>query len=65
MKVKRMVITEILRSIWLFSANKIKNSESGSTQPTRLIIELNSSLRHIIVTSMPSRAATAGKAPKA
>ena len=30
MKVKRMGITEILRRIWLFSANKIKSSESGS-----------------------------------
>ena len=32
-KVKRMGITEILRSIWLFSANK-KSSESFSKQPT-------------------------------
>jgi hypothetical protein len=45
-----MGITEILRRIWLFSANKIKSSESFSKQPTQLIIELNSSLRHIIVT---------------
>ena len=50
MKVKRMGITEILRRIWLFSANKIKSSESVSEQPTQLIVELNSSLRHIIVT---------------
>ena len=50
MKVKRMGITEILRRIWLFSANKIKSSESVSKQPTQLIIELNLSLRHIIVT---------------
>ena len=50
MKVKRMGITEILRRIWLFSANKIKSSESGSKQPTQLIVELNLSLRHIIVT---------------
>ena len=50
MKVKRMGITEILRRIWLFSANKIKSSESVSKQPTQLIVELNSSLRHIIVT---------------
>ena len=50
MKVKRMGITEILRRIWLFSANKIKSSKSFSKQPTQLIIELNSSLRHIIVT---------------
>ena len=38
MKVKRMGTTEILRRIWLFSANKIKSSESGSKQPTQLII---------------------------
>jgi hypothetical protein len=43
-----MGITEILRRIWLFSANKIKSSESvNSKQPTQLIVELNSSLRHI------------------
>ena len=45
-----MGITEVLRRIWLFSANKIKSSESFSKQPTQLIIKLNSSLRHIIVT---------------
>ena len=49
MKVKRMGITKFLRRIWLFSANKIESSESGSTQPTQLIVELNSSLQHIIV----------------
>ena len=49
MKVERMGITEILRRIWLFSENKI-SSESGSKQPTQLIVELNSSMRHIIVT---------------
>jgi hypothetical protein len=38
MKVKRMRIKEILRRIWLFSANKIKSSESFSKQPTQLII---------------------------
>ena len=43
MKVKRMGITEILRRIWLFSANKIKSSESVNKQPTQLIVELNSS----------------------
>ena len=37
--VKRMGITEILRRIWLFSANKIKSSESFSKQSTQLIIE--------------------------
>ena len=36
MKVKRMGITEILRRVWLFSANKIKSSESFSKQPTQL-----------------------------
>ena len=50
MKVKRMGITEILRRICLLSANNIKSSESGSKQPTQLIVELISSLRHIIVT---------------
>ena len=50
MKVKRMGITEILRRIWLFSANKIISFESFSKQPTHFIVELNSSLRHIIVT---------------
>ena len=50
MKFKRMGITEILRRIWLFSANKIKSSESFIKQPTQLIIELNLSLRQIIVT---------------
>ena len=50
MKVKRMGIAEILRRIWLFFENKIKSSESGSKQQTQLIIQLNSSLRHIIVT---------------
>ena len=38
MTVKRMGITEILRRIWLFSANKTKSSESFSKQPTQLII---------------------------
>ena len=51
MKFKRMGITESLRRIWIFSVNKVKSSESaGSKQPTQLIIELNLSLRHIIVT---------------
>ena len=50
MKVKRMGITETLRKIWLFDANKMKSSESGSKQPTQIIFKLNSSLRHIIVT---------------
>ena len=35
-----MGITEILRRIWLFSANKIKSSESFCKQPTQLIVEL-------------------------
>ena len=49
MKVKRMGITESLRRIWLFSANKIKSYKSGSKQPFQLIVEVNSSLGHIIV----------------
>ena len=44
MKVKRMGITEILRGIWLFSANKIKTSESVSKKSFQLKLELNSSL---------------------
>ena len=51
MKVKRMGITEILRRIWLL-ANQIKSSESFSKQPTQLIVNLNSSLRHTIVTNV-------------
>jgi hypothetical protein len=38
MKVKRIGITEFLRRTWLFSANKIKSSESLCKQPTQLII---------------------------
>ena len=38
MKVKLMGIKEILRRIWLFPANKIKSSGSGSEQLTQLII---------------------------
>ena len=33
-----MEITEIIRRIWLFSANKIKSSEYFSKQPTQLSI---------------------------
>ena len=44
-----MRITWILRSICLFSANRIKSSEYFSKQLTQLIVQLNSSLRHIIV----------------
>ena len=36
-----MGITEILIRIWLFSANKIKSSESFSKQPTQLIVDPN------------------------
>ena len=46
----KLGITETLRNIWLFSTNKIKSSESLSKQPTQLNFELNSLLRHIIVT---------------
>ena len=58
MKVKRMGMTDILRRIWLFTANKIKFSEYFSKQPTQLIvdlnsiIDLNSSLPHIILTNV-------------
>ena len=45
-----MGITEILRRIWLFSASKIKSFESFIKKPTPLVLEFNSSLRHIIVT---------------
>ena len=48
MKVQKMRITEILKRILLFSASKIKSSESLSKQPTQLIVELISSLRQII-----------------
>jgi hypothetical protein len=41
-----MGITEILRRICLFSANNIKSSE----QPIQLIVLLNSTFWHIIVT---------------
>ena len=44
-----MGITEILRRIWLFIANKIKSSEFFNKQQTQLNVELNSSLLHIIV----------------
>jgi hypothetical protein len=33
-----MGITEILRRTWLFSANKIKSSESSSKYPAQLIV---------------------------
>ena len=46
MKVKRMGITEILRRIWLFSANKIKRSESFSKQATQLIVNALNSTHH-------------------
>ena len=45
MKVKRKGITEILRRIWLFSANKIKKALNLYVNN-----QLNSSLRHVIVT---------------
>ena len=49
MKVKRKGITENLRRIWLFSADKIKSSESFNKQPTQLNVELNFSLGNIII----------------
>ena len=48
-----MRITEILRRIWLFSANKINSSESVSKQPSQLIVELNSSLWQKLGTLVP------------
>ena len=45
-----MGITEILRRILLFSANKIKSAESIRKQPTQLSAQLNSSWWHIFVT---------------
>ena len=48
MKVKRMGITEILRRMWLFSANKIKSSESV----TLVNNQLNSSLRQKLDTNV-------------
>ena len=52
MKVKRMGITEILRRIRLFSANKTKSLESFNKQPTQLIVDLTTSLQHIIATNV-------------
>ena len=54
MNIRRMGITEFSRRVWLFSANKIKSSESFSKQPIQLMVQLNSSLRHIIVTQIIS-----------
>ena len=51
-ELKRMGITGILRSIWLFSANKIKSSGFFSKQPTQLIVKLNSSLRQQIIVTV-------------
>ena len=45
LKVKRMETTEFLRKVWLFSANKIKKTLNHLVNN-----QLNSSLRHIIVT---------------
>ena len=52
MKVNGMGITEILRRIWLFTANNIKCYEYFSKQPTQIILDLNSSLPHIILTNV-------------
>ena len=51
LKVKRIGITEILRRIWLFSANKIKSSESISKQATQLIIAADDGLLYAIAQS--------------
>ena len=58
-----MGIPEILRRIWLPFANKTKKFESFSKQPTQLIIELNSSLRHIVVTKACSTTTVARRRP--
>ena len=41
MKVKRIGITEILRKLWLFSANQIENSESFSKQHIHIRVIFN------------------------
>ena len=41
--------TEILKKIWLFSANKRKSSESISKQPTQLIIATHNCHNRLIV----------------
>ena len=49
MKVKIMRIKEILKRIWLISANKIKKTpESVRKHSSQLKVELNSSLLQII-----------------
>ena len=45
MKINKMGIKEILRRIWLISANKIKKpTESVNNQSSQLKLELNASL---------------------
>jgi hypothetical protein len=51
MKVKGMGITEILRRMWLFSANKIKSSASFRKQPTQLIIAAHNCHRFLEMTA--------------
>ena len=46
MKVKRMGITEILRKIWLLSANKIKRSESTNSTHRRTQLITAAEIRH-------------------
>jgi hypothetical protein len=46
MKVERMGITEILRRILVFSANKIKASESVSKQSTKTQLIIVTEIRY-------------------
>ena len=55
MKVKRMAIPEILRRIWLFSANKIKSSEPFTKQPTQLIIAAHNCHKSALTDQSPNR----------
>ena len=55
MKVKRMGITEILRRIWLFSANKIKRSEAVRKQPSQLNIVAHNCHKRLDISAVPSK----------
>ena len=50
-----MGIKEILRRIWLISADKIKTSESVGKQSTQHKLELNSSVRQKLGTITSSK----------
>jgi hypothetical protein len=47
MKVKRMGIIEILKRIWLFSANKIKSSETTNSTHCQTQFIIAAEIRHI------------------